>query len=621
MPGILGYCSPYKDRTTNGQTIGVMLGSLIHQSWYKVSKAQSSYGYFACIHHGTFNHGVVAMTEDTNVGVVLDGWIHTGYQGNQDTNTSDSLDIARWCMEQYMDRGINFVSDLNGQFNLIVWDNRSDSVYLINDRYGTRPIQYSIIDEKLYFAPEAKSILATGGLEKNLNLKMVVNHLSWGRVGIGNDTFFDGIKILPPASILHWRRGKITLDQYWDYKYSPIDQIDDDFVGEVAGIFKRAVDRHTNAGLQYGVSLTGGLDSRSVLAALVQKPISHKNITAYTWGTSEYNDEIAIAKQVADQLGSSWNFVKLTPTDFIKHAPDGVCATEGLDLLVQSHGLSVYPSIREDKTDALLTGLAMDITLGGSYLDDSIMSPDTTDKKAISYVLNKSQYFSSEETIQLMSIGETGDILDVLRTEAIGELGSSNLNYIADRCDRFFLRSRVSRILFTRQAWQRMYMEDVIPTFDNEFIDCVLNIPYTERFGHKFYRKFLQKLEPSMMNVPYQGTMLPPSAPLEFWRKATQIERQREELYRLIWQSTEGKVLVPFSGYFTNYDEWLRTDPGWIKFTDELLTRSSSVICDRLVNAETVRQIVDVHRSGIHDNHKQILQLLTLELLLRRLFA
>jgi asparagine synthetase B (glutamine-hydrolysing) len=365
------------------------------------------------------------------------------------------------------------------------------------------------------------------------------------------------------------------------------------------------------------VSLSGGLDSRTVLAAVAQG--SQRKSQAYSWGMSDIHDEMAIARQTADRLGVPWQFIPLAPADFISEAGRGVFLTEGLDLAVQSYGLKVYPLIG-GQTDALLTGLALDLTLGGSYLASATSADDNARDCGLTWALRKAALFSAEDCLGLVRLNDTPEILEGLRQEAVRIWQTGQNEHPADQCDRFFLRSRVWRYTFQRQAWQRLFVEDLTPTFDNEFIDRLLCIPPAWRADHRFYQSFLERLEPRLMEIPYQRTMLPPAAPLEFWHLGAQLEQRREELCRDIWRATQGAVSIPYRRFFTNYDEWLRCDPDWIAMTDDLLLSPKSVSCERFLNRQSIAGLIADHRSGKAANHQKIIQLMTLELLLRQFF-
>jgi asparagine synthetase B (glutamine-hydrolysing) len=616
MPGIVGYCSLNQNAPRQDPKLGMMVASISHQPWYKVIEARSANLCCACVHLGHFDHSVAASTADGKVGVMLNGWLFGWQRGAQrQRDGAPTADAARYCLSLYLEHGTGFVCGLNGQFNLVVWDDRERTVFLINDRYGTRPWQYAHRDGALYFSPEAKAILAAAEIPIRFNERMVVNQLSWGRIWIGHDTFFHDIFMLEPGSILSWSNGKVSSEKYWDYTYRPESVIDDDFIIQVVDTFRRGVTRQTGTGMRYGVCLTGGLDSRSVLAAMAQQTSAAPH--AYTWGITDSHDEVSIAHAVADSLGVPWHFQPLTPGDFLSDAARGLFLTEGQDLLVQSYGLKIFSSLREH-VDILATGLALDVTLGGSYLSPRLTSGDVTSDGALEYSLDKSAYFSRDECLQLLRLNETASLLDELRDIAAQDWKAGPNADPADQCDRFFLRSRGWRYLFLRQAWQRYFVEDIVPTFDNDFIDCVLRIPAAWRTGHRFYQRFLQALHFGMGEIPYQRTMLPPAAPLEFWEAGAQLEAQREQLYREIWQKTNGRSFIPYQRYYTNYDEWLRRDPNWISTTDDLLLSPNSLICERFVNRDFIVRLIGEHRSAKRNHHQRIIQLMTLEVFLRQ---
>jgi asparagine synthase (glutamine-hydrolysing) len=560
----------------------------------------------------------VASSANGDVGVVLDGWIYAcDTQKISPGPSNPDIDAAKLCLSAYMDHGVSFVETLNGQFNLFIWDDRARSVYLVNDRYGVRPLQYSVVGENLYFAPEAKGILAADGVPCRLNVRMLINLLSWGRIWIGQDTFFENILMLPPASILLWHDGKITLRQYWDYVFEPEASIEEDFVNEAVETFRRAIRRQTAAPLRYGISLSGGLDSRSVLAAACRR--NAVKLDAFTWGVSEEHDELTLARHTANELGVSWHYLPLAPSDFVARASDGVFFSEGLDLLVQSYGLKIYPSVQME-ADCLLNGLALDVMLGGSYLSVSITSDNVDAELAFSLAMKKAEYFSTSDCLRLVRIKDTGDLLGDLRTRAKTIWHAGQNIHPADQSDRFFMLCRMWRYIFLRQAGQRLFLEGVTPSLDNDFLDLILRVPSNWRVGYRFYRRFLQATNPRMMQIPYQRTMLPPAVPFEFWAAGARLEEQREQLYRDIWRETNGELFIPYRRFFSNYDEWLRRDPNWIAMTDDLLLSPRSLSCDRFLNRQIVAGIIEDHRSGRAANHQKIIQLMTLEMFLRQFF-
>jgi hypothetical protein len=299
---------------------------------------------------------------------------------------------------------------------------------------------------------------------------------------------------------------------------------------------------------------------------------------------------------------------------------EGTRLSEGRDLFVQSYGLSLYPRVA-DECSALLTGVALDLTLGGSYLTNAILERSMDDEHGLDWALGKGESFPPEKFPGLLKYDALEGLKNELREEARLEWSSATSPGVADRCDRFFLRTRVWRQTFHREVWVREFLEDPLPTFDNRFVDLLLRIPARWRVGHLFYRRFLEFLAPEVMGISYQRTGLPPSVPVEFWDEAARLESKKEQLYRDIWRATNGKVFLPYKRFYSNFDEWLRLDPSWIALTDTLLADSNARIYEALVNKAAVDNMVERHRSGVVSHYPQLIQLMGLEAFLRTSLA
>lgn len=613
MPGLVGYSRSLESSARSSCILSEMIRAARHQPWYQVSEMETRVGSFGCIHLGTFPHPLTAKSGDGRVGVLLDGWLADNLSWK---NRRPELSGAEFILREFLERGISFVKELNGQFNLLIWDEREDAVYIANDRYGLRPLQYLWKNGELFFAPEGKALLAGSGVPAQLNLDTVIGYFSLGRLFVGDETFFQDVEVLAPATILRAHRGKLEALPYWDYHYDSVENIDDTFVEELVECFVAATRRYTTHPLRYGLSLSGGLDSRSLLKAANNASVNQ--LRTYTWGMDEPNDENDIAQQVAARLNVPFQKVPLVPNAFLVDAPQGVEWTEGLDLCVQSYASSVYPQIRRH-TDVLLTGLALDVSLGGSYLTPDLIEKELTPAQAREKVLRPMSYFSAEQCKGLVRLPDIDERLARKWKQIEIEWDSGKNVHPADQSDRFLLRYR-GRVLFMRQNFQRFFVEDVSPTFDNEFIDMILKIPPALRQGHAIYRRFLSKLAPELMDIPYQRTLLPPSSPQEFWLVGARIEAEREKLLRAVWHATNGKVFVPYRRYCTNYDEWLRIDPDWIRVVNDLLLSDESRSCAMFLNPEWVHKLIAEHREGQTTHHHRIINLMTLELFLRQFF-
>lgn len=97
------------------------------------------------------------------------------------------------------------------------------------------------------------------------------------------------------------------------------------------------------------------------------------------------------------------------------------------------------------------------------------------------------------------------------------------------------------------------------------------------------------------------------------------MEAAKEKLYREIWAATAGRVFIPYRRYYSNFDEWLRMNPPWQEFTDDLLL-TPNTLYQNFLKRIYVEDLVRQHRSGQADHRQQLTFLMTFELFLRTFF-
>lgn len=550
-----------------------------------------------------------AATPDGTVLLIFDGWILAAA-----SESSPVFLSAHDLLTQYQKHGTAPFTTLNGAFNIVVVDATLGTVSLINDRHGLLPLEYADFEGALYFAPEGKVVLGGTNSAPKLDALAAFNLLSIGRSLLGGRTLFEGVRHLPPASIAKWSRGTFTVTRYWQFQYAP-EPLRDGFEDELAATFDTATSSRIPPGWCPSVLLSGGLDSRMVCASLARAQISHRPL-AVTFGLPD-SDEVRIAQKTAARLGVEWHFIPLGPEDFITGVERGIEISEGQDLFMQSYGLKVFSSI-ESLSAIGFTGLAMDLHLGGTYASAELLEDDASSDTAREYAYKKLSYFDDSLLVNLWGSRDAPRLArEILQQVWEGHLMHTNW---VDHVDQFMLRTRVNRTIVKRQLWQRLYMEDAMPTFDNHFMSLLCRVPARDRIGHSFYRRLLRKAYPSVCDIPYQRTLLPVDAPSAFWPISAGIENRRETLYREIWHATQGRVFVPFLRYATNYDEWMRTNPAWITFMNSLLLTPDSRLGDVGLDMNFVAKLVSQHRTGEADHRQRLLQLMTVELSLRQFF-
>ncbi len=192
-----------------------------------------------------------------------------------------------------------FPSSLNGRFHGLLADRRSGAAMLFNDRYGLHRLYYYEARDTVYFAAEAKAILAVRPELRTLDPRSLGDFAVCGRV-LENRTFFAGLHVLPPAAAWTFRGGALERKTaYFDPReweeQEPL--APEAYYRQLRDSFAETLPRYFRTPERIGLSLTGGLDTRVILAWQKSPPGA---LPCYTFG-STYRDcrDVAVARRVA----------------------------------------------------------------------------------------------------------------------------------------------------------------------------------------------------------------------------------------------------------------------------------------------------------------------------------
>jgi len=205
------------------------------------------------------------------------------------------------------------VDHFDGMFAFAVWDEKEKELFAARDRFGEKPFFYYADKEQFIFASEMKALWAAG-IEKRVNLKLLFNYLTIGYVdnpNIPEETFFENISKLPPASFLKYTslNNQFSIENYWDLEIENENKkiTDAEAIEKFGFLFQQSIQRRLRSDVPVGTSLSGGLDSSSIIATLhsltTHLPIATGTpLTAFSSIFPGFEkDESAFAKLVADK--------------------------------------------------------------------------------------------------------------------------------------------------------------------------------------------------------------------------------------------------------------------------------------------------------------------------------
>jgi len=244
--------------------------------------------------------------EDGSVVVVYNGEIYN-YPALRDRVLARGHRLVTRCDTEvlphlYEDEGIGFASRLNGIFAFALYDRARRKLFLVRDPLGVKPLVYAVHGRRLAFGSEAKAILASGLVEAELDGASL--HLTMNlRYVPGERTLFQGIRRLPPGHVLEFEDGEPRLSSYTSIDWTPDETLsEEDWIEGIRAHYQAAVTRQLQSDVPVGVSLSGGIDSSSIVAMLRRGESGP--IRTFTLGFDEPWDELDDARRVANTFGT-----------------------------------------------------------------------------------------------------------------------------------------------------------------------------------------------------------------------------------------------------------------------------------------------------------------------------
>ncbi len=205
-------------------------------------------------------------------------------------------------LKAYRQYGRNCPKYLDGMFAIIIWDNEKKELFLARDRFGKKPLYYTISGNTLYAASEIKALTALGVVPE-LSLEAVDLYLYLGYIPPWR-SIYTNINHLPPAHSLTFKDGAISIERYWKLVLQqPIAISYEEAREEVSRLLEQAVEkRMLAADVEVGALLSGGVDS-TIVSILAQEHLNHP-LKTFSLGYGTYINELPFADQAAKAIGS-----------------------------------------------------------------------------------------------------------------------------------------------------------------------------------------------------------------------------------------------------------------------------------------------------------------------------
>ncbi|MFC4440026.1 MULTISPECIES: asparagine synthase-related protein [Natrialbaceae] len=459
-----------------------------------------------------------------------------GYLPRSETmpNSSD----AEYCAALYDQYGLEFVHGLNGEFAGVVYERTERTVSLFTDRLSSRPLSYARSDDgSLVFSTFVQSIVDHPAVETDLDLEYLCEFFGFERV-LGVKTPFEGIENVHPGSILTYDLSdqEVTSEVYWRPKYEPNERPYSRAVDELVDLFRQVMAERVDADEKCGLLLSGGSDSRLMLAAL------DHDVVAYHM--NEYmNAEATIARRVADIAGVDFEFLERDAEYQERILEQGPSRWNFASWFDQAHTAGFSDRLR-DEQDIVFTGLYADTFLSGFFypqrsirvpiLDWTMDLPYTADKRTVRELAELFTAFERGEGVPEFVTAKT-TLEDCVRNnvDTDGEFvtfhGVEYPSLTEMVCYQNYPLSSDGSFLMYETLYQTLPTRD--PFLDNRLVDFSLRLPVRYLIRRDIVDDALTKLDPDLAAVPHPETGIGLQYPWTLQYLLTYAKAVKDELF------------------------------------------------------------------------------------------
>jgi asparagine synthase (glutamine-hydrolysing) len=270
--------------------------------------------------------------------------------------------------------GKECLQHLDGMFAFAIWDDEKQQLFAARDRFGEKPFFFSYFNNTVVFASEMKALWELG-VPKEVNGSMLYNFLTIGYTSNPSEpqeTFYHHVRKLPASCFLSYSLAsqELVIERYWHVDININNTIkEEEAIEEFTRLLSASVSRRLRSDVPVGTSLSGGLDSSTIVALCDRNApaqYTHKCFTASFTGYE--NDETHYAKQIADKYHLDHHLVTISEEE-IPSSMERIMSSQeepfsSASVIAQ---YKVYEAARQNGVTVLLDGQGADEILAGYH--------------------------------------------------------------------------------------------------------------------------------------------------------------------------------------------------------------------------------------------------------------
>ena len=409
----------------------------------------------------------------------------------------DSSGDTEVIIKMFIEYGDNCVDYLDGVFAFCIYDTKNKSIFLARDRFGIKPLYYSIEDNHIVFSSSMKGIL---GYIKNKKIDPIALNYQFTLHSVvpAPHTIISGINKLEPGNTMTvYKSGKSYLKKYFDIEQIEISDLSDSqIIDKSRYLLNEAIKKRLNvADVPVGILLSGGLDSSLITAMSSQVK---EKISTYSIGFD------TIEKEIGNEFYYSDIVAKYYQTQHSKYNVTNDLLYDNLDNVIKnmsepmfSQDSSAFYLLSQKVSQSnkvVLSGQGADEVFGGYFWYEKIMNETAlSDAEIISKFYFDRDFISYKSAINKEYVSDNYAFNDIDNRCKKMDSNFSTLDKVFRlEMSMFIIDDPVKRI---DNMTMSHALEARVPFLDVDLVKFMLTIKGTKKIekGAKYYLKKLSE--------------------------------------------------------------------------------------------------------------------------------
>ena len=507
MPGLCGVVQPQAS-PSSASVVEIMLRRMCRFPWHVPSHIE---GAGVAIGQAL----VTPANGSAASGLTTSGHLTVGFDGELYTPQEARQPVVSAICEGLRRDGPSLFASVHGCFSCAVWDDASLRLSIATDRYGMRGLYWTRAGERFLFASEISALLAVEGVSTAPDESGLAQFLSFGQY-LGESTRYRDITLVPAGCWLTFdaQAGTVAVTPYAKPADVPNVASDRAWKDLIAERTEACVARACNTDTTLGLSLSGGLDARTILGVAPRGT----RMTCVSLGIPGSIDHRA-ASRLADLAGQPHHQLMLAG-DFLSRFEtlfrQVVDLTDGL-YLDQGIVLTTLPTYRELGIQTLLRGHAGELMhMSKAYafsLDRTALSLDSPPALSDWLWSHLSGYMIGEAEESLFKGRFATRMREMARAALERQLAVwDHVEPVPQRIWRMFVSERLRRETAPSLHLFRNFVETRVPLLDPELVDTLLAAPVRLKIGDELQAAILARSRPEFLDVVNANTGAPMNA-------------------------------------------------------------------------------------------------------------